>query len=119
MDSEVKEKSTSSIENFVGREGTFETQEFEIFKQRKTILLVAMGVCPLALDTISGAKLQRRWSYNQHMTVGIFRLTKRCNKNTIWLQENTRWRNPQNKFTYKCESPIDEWKFGEGDVDIL
>ena len=35
------------------------------------------------------------------------------------LQENIRWRIPQNKLTYKCESLMDELKFGEVDVDIL
>ena len=69
MDSEAKEYSTSSIQYFVGRE----VQEFDIFKQRNTILLVAMGKCLLAIEARPAAKLQRRRNYNQHMTVGIFK----------------------------------------------
>ena len=73
MDSEAKEDLTSRIQKNFGREGTIEVQEFTSVKQRNTILLVAMGKCPLAIETRSAAKLQRRWNYNQHMTVGIFK----------------------------------------------
>ena len=65
------EESMKSIQNFVGREETFVVQEFEIFKQRNTI--VAMVKCSFAIETRSAAKLQRRWNCNQHMTVGIFK----------------------------------------------
>ena len=60
-----------SIQNFVGGEGTFVVQEFEIFKQRNTI--VAIVKCPIAIETRSAAKLQSRQNYNQEMTVGIFK----------------------------------------------
>ena len=73
MNSEALENSSRSIENYVGRQGTFEVVRYDICKHKTTILLNIKGKCPVANDIREIAKIRRKSCYSQHMTVGKFK----------------------------------------------
>ena len=73
MSKEALENSSKSIENYIGKQGTFEVIEYDITKNNNTILLIVKGKCPVAKNTRAIAKITKRNCYEQHMTVGKFK----------------------------------------------